>query len=100
MEDSPALYGRNTAKTSHLSTNSIKGHENIQSAMPAAVTQTRDIEPSAPAWTAEEVFELHGLGRTRVVRETRPLSGVSEANNDVLHAWTSARIIVDLRSGV
>jgi propanol-preferring alcohol dehydrogenase len=44
-----------------------------------------------------EVFELHALGRTRVVRETRLLSSVNESIADVLAGRTSARIVFDLR---
>ncbi len=44
-----------------------------------------------------EVFELHALGRTRVVRETRPLGSVNESIADVLAGRTSARIVFDLR---
>ena len=34
----------------------------------------------------EDVFKLHTLGRTRVLRETRPLEEVNEAFDDVEHA--------------
>ena len=44
----------------------------------------------------DEVFELHALGRTKVVRETRPLSSVNEAIDDVLHARVAARIVFDV----
>ncbi len=43
-----------------------------------------------------EVFELHRDGRTHVVRETRPLSSVNQAIDDVLQARTSARIVFDM----
>jgi propanol-preferring alcohol dehydrogenase len=46
-----------------------------------------------------EVFELHALGRTRVVRETRPLSSINDSIADVLRGRTSARIVFDLRAG-
>jgi propanol-preferring alcohol dehydrogenase len=44
----------------------------------------------------DEVFELHALGRTKVIRETRSLSTVNEAIDDVLHARTAARIVFDV----
>ncbi|NUT56956.1 MAG: alcohol dehydrogenase AdhP [Thermoleophilia bacterium] len=40
-----------------------------------------------------EVFELHAAGRTRVIRETRPLSEVNEAIEDVEHGRVPARIV-------
>ena len=43
-----------------------------------------------------EVFELHALGRTTVMRETRALTTVNESIDDVLHSRVSARIVFDL----
>jgi propanol-preferring alcohol dehydrogenase len=40
-----------------------------------------------------EVFELHAAGRTRVIRETRPLAEVNEAIEDVEHGRVPARIV-------
>jgi propanol-preferring alcohol dehydrogenase len=40
-----------------------------------------------------EVFELHGQGRTRVIRETRPLADVNEAIADVEAGRVAARIV-------
>jgi propanol-preferring alcohol dehydrogenase len=40
-----------------------------------------------------EVFELHALGRTRVIRETRPLDEVNEAIEDVEHGRVAARVV-------
>jgi alcohol dehydrogenase, propanol-preferring len=39
----------------------------------------------------DDVFELHTLGRTRVLRETRPLEEVTEAFDDVEHARNGRR---------
>ncbi|WP_166348682.1 zinc-dependent alcohol dehydrogenase [Phytoactinopolyspora limicola] len=40
-----------------------------------------------------EVFALHAAGRTRVIYETRPLSTVNEAIQDVLAGTVKARIV-------
>jgi propanol-preferring alcohol dehydrogenase len=40
-----------------------------------------------------EVFELHAAGKTRVVREERPLDDVQSAMEDVLHGDVPARIV-------
>jgi propanol-preferring alcohol dehydrogenase len=40
-----------------------------------------------------EVFELHAAGKTRVIRETRPLSDVNEAIADVESCRVPARIV-------
>jgi len=40
-----------------------------------------------------EVFELHALGRTRVIRETRPLAEVNDAIADVEAGRVAARIV-------
>ena len=40
-----------------------------------------------------EVFELHAAGKTRVIRETRPLSDVNEAMADVEAGRIPARIV-------
>jgi propanol-preferring alcohol dehydrogenase len=42
-----------------------------------------------------EVFALHAAGRTRVSYETRPLAGVNEAIEEVLHGKTRARIVLE-----
>ena len=42
----------------------------------------------------EDVFTLHALGRTQVLRETRPLEEVNEAFDDVLHAHNKAPRVV------
>ena len=47
-----------------------------------------------------EIFELHALGRTKVIRETRPLSAINESIADVLDGRTSARIVFDLQLGL
>ena len=41
-----------------------------------------------------EVFALHGAGRTRVIRETRPLDTVNEAIADVEAGRVAARIVL------
>jgi propanol-preferring alcohol dehydrogenase len=41
-----------------------------------------------------EVFELHAAGRTRVIRETRPLEAVNEAMDDVLAGTVPARVVL------
>jgi propanol-preferring alcohol dehydrogenase len=41
-----------------------------------------------------EVFELHAAGKTRVIRETRPLSAVNEAITDVEAGRVAARIVL------
>jgi propanol-preferring alcohol dehydrogenase len=43
-----------------------------------------------------EVFELHGAGRTTVIRETRPLSDVNAAMADVEAGRVAARIVFEL----
>ena len=40
-----------------------------------------------------EVFELHAAGKTRVIREQRPLDDVQTAMEDVLHGDVPARIV-------
>jgi propanol-preferring alcohol dehydrogenase len=42
-----------------------------------------------------EVFELHAVGRTRVIRETRPLNQVNEAIADVESGKVAARIVLE-----
>jgi propanol-preferring alcohol dehydrogenase len=42
-----------------------------------------------------EVFELHGAGRTRVIRETRALEDVNEAIADVEAGRVAARIVFE-----
>jgi propanol-preferring alcohol dehydrogenase len=40
-----------------------------------------------------EVFQLHASGKTRVIREERPLADVQAAMEDVLHGDVPARIV-------
>lgn len=42
-----------------------------------------------------EVFELHGAGKTRVIRETRPLEEVNEAIADVEAGRVAARVVLE-----
>jgi alcohol dehydrogenase, propanol-preferring len=42
-----------------------------------------------------EVFELHGAGKTRVIRETRPLDQVNEAIADVEAGRVVARVVLE-----
>jgi alcohol dehydrogenase, propanol-preferring len=42
-----------------------------------------------------EVFELHAAGRTRVIRETRPLSTINEAIADVEAGRVAARVVFE-----
>ncbi|MFF7591438.1 zinc-dependent alcohol dehydrogenase [Kitasatospora purpeofusca] len=44
-----------------------------------------------------EVFRLHALGRTRVIRETRRLADVNTCFDEVLSGSTPARLVFDLR---
>jgi alcohol dehydrogenase, propanol-preferring len=44
-----------------------------------------------------EVFLLHALGRTKVIRETRHLSEVNNCFDEVLAGKVSARLVFDLR---
>ncbi|MFB6894557.1 zinc-dependent alcohol dehydrogenase [Kitasatospora sp. NPDC056327] len=44
-----------------------------------------------------EVFRLHALGRTRVIRETRRLDDVNDCFDEVLNGKVSARLVFDLR---
>ncbi|MFF1903986.1 alcohol dehydrogenase AdhP [Kitasatospora sp. NPDC058218] len=44
-----------------------------------------------------EVFRLHALGRTRVIRETRRLEEVNTCFDEVLAGKVSARLVFDLR---
>ncbi|WRZ94888.1 zinc-dependent alcohol dehydrogenase [Streptomyces sp. NBC_01007] len=46
-----------------------------------------------------EVFDLHAAGRTRVIRESRPLASVNESIDDVLHGRIQARIVFDFGEG-
>ena len=41
-----------------------------------------------------EVFELHGAGKTHVIRETRALEDVNEAIADVEAGRVAARIVL------
>jgi propanol-preferring alcohol dehydrogenase len=41
-----------------------------------------------------EVFELHAAGKTRVIRESRPLDQVNEAIADVEAGCVAARIVL------
>lgn len=43
-----------------------------------------------------EVFQLHAAGKTRVIREERPLADVQAAMEDVLHGDVPARIVFRL----
>jgi propanol-preferring alcohol dehydrogenase len=43
-----------------------------------------------------EVFELHGAGKTRVIREVRPLEQVNESIADVEAGRVAARIVFEL----
>jgi alcohol dehydrogenase, propanol-preferring len=42
----------------------------------------------------ETVFALHAAGRTRVVRETRPLDGVNDAIDEILKGTAKARLVL------
>jgi len=42
----------------------------------------------------DDVFALHAAGRTRVVYEPRPLSGVNEAIEEVLLGKAKARLVL------
>jgi propanol-preferring alcohol dehydrogenase len=42
-----------------------------------------------------EVFALHALGRTRVSYETRPLTAVNEAIDEILHGKARARLVLE-----
>ncbi|MEE1736519.1 alcohol dehydrogenase AdhP [Streptomyces sp. BE147] len=44
-----------------------------------------------------EVFQLHRLGRTRVVRETRALGDINTSIDEVLSGKVSGRLVFDLR---
>ena len=44
-----------------------------------------------------EVFKLHALGRTRVIRETRRLEEVNECFEEVEKGQVKARLVFDLR---
>lgn len=46
-----------------------------------------------------EVFDLHAAGRTRVIRESRPLSAVNESIDEVLHGRIQAWIVFDFVEG-
>lgn len=43
-----------------------------------------------------QVFDLHAAGRTRLIRELRPLDAVNEAIADVEHARVAARVVFEL----
>jgi alcohol dehydrogenase, propanol-preferring len=42
-----------------------------------------------------EVFELHAAGRTRLIREVRPLGAVNEAMADVEAGRVAARVVFE-----
>lgn len=44
-----------------------------------------------------EVFQLHRLGRTRVVRETRGPGDINSSIEEVLSGEVSGRLVFDLR---
>lgn len=44
-----------------------------------------------------DVFQLHRLGRTRVIREQRRLKEVNEAIEDILAGRVTARLVFDFR---
>ena len=44
-----------------------------------------------------EVFQLHALGRTRVIRESRRLEDVNACFEEVLAGKVTARLVFDLR---
>ncbi|MFF7765059.1 alcohol dehydrogenase AdhP [Streptomyces massasporeus] len=46
-----------------------------------------------------EVFQLHAEGRTKVIRETRPLAAVNDCIDEVLRGHVKARIVFDLNAG-
>lgn len=46
-----------------------------------------------------EVFELHRLGRTRVIREQRSLDQVNESIDELLSGKVAARLVFDFKSG-
>ncbi|MFJ4557394.1 alcohol dehydrogenase AdhP [Streptomyces massasporeus] len=46
-----------------------------------------------------EVFQLHAEGRTKVIRETRPLAAVNDCIEEVLSGQVKARIVFDLGAG-
>ena len=41
-----------------------------------------------------DVFALHAAGRTRVIYETRPLSGANEVIDEVLAGRAKARVVL------
>ncbi|MEW2522046.1 zinc-dependent alcohol dehydrogenase [Actinacidiphila alni] len=43
-----------------------------------------------------EVYRLHAAGRTRVIRQTRPLDSVNESIDEVLRARIPARIVFEM----
>ncbi|SFF31759.1 alcohol dehydrogenase, propanol-preferring [Actinacidiphila alni] len=43
-----------------------------------------------------EVYRLHAAGRTRVIRQTRPLDSVNESIDEVLRAQIPARIVFEM----
>ncbi|MEU6853220.1 zinc-dependent alcohol dehydrogenase [Actinacidiphila alni] len=43
-----------------------------------------------------EVYQLHAAGRTRVIRQTRPLDSVNESIDEVLRAQIPARIVFEM----
>lgn len=45
----------------------------------------------------QETFELHGAGRTQIVRESRALEQVNDAMAEVLRGSIDARLVFDLR---
>ncbi|MEU9552051.1 alcohol dehydrogenase AdhP [Streptomyces werraensis] len=46
-----------------------------------------------------EVFQLHAEGRTRVIRETRPLAAVNDCIDEVLSGQVKARIVFEPNAG-
>ena len=69
------------------------------------VPGSRDFSPPASARKSlgsivgtranlEDVFALHAAGRTRVIYQTRPLSGINEAIDEVLNGKAKVRLVL------
>jgi hypothetical protein len=77
-------------------------HQNVGSKTPstyrdAVVHRSRDpltiAQAPTPELAAGQLLELHAAGRTRLIREVRPLDTVNESMADVEAGRVAARVV-------
>ncbi|MGV9900017.1 zinc-binding dehydrogenase, partial [Streptomyces tendae] len=71
----------------------------VRSSTPSSTAPRSSAPSSAPRQDLAEVFQLHAEGRTKVIRETRPLAAVNDCIDEVLGGQVKARIVFDLDAG-